>query len=272
MRIRSIKPEFWRSDDTVALPISARLTFIGLWSYVDDNGVGSAKLSSIVSDLYAEDLVRDPPETLQRVSGDIQAIENRGMIVRYNDGKRELLYVTAWDSHQLVNRPSKGHGYPLPPAEIVEAGKTLMQTAGDPPEGLSAGAGEQGNRGAEEMEQGSGPPAPPAQPVEPIRLDVDELVVAMIEELKARDIRFPDNLDSWKNAARLLIDKDKRDLPEALNVLRWSQRNSFWRKNIMAMPKFREKYDRLRAEMQDDLEKQNRKNGHKQENFDWLDV
>lgn len=40
MRIRNIKPEFWRSQDITALDKSARLTFIGLWNYVDDNGVG----------------------------------------------------------------------------------------------------------------------------------------------------------------------------------------------------------------------------------------
>ena len=40
MRIRTIKPEFWRSDDITALGWATRLLFIGLWSYVDDNGVG----------------------------------------------------------------------------------------------------------------------------------------------------------------------------------------------------------------------------------------
>ena len=40
MRIRSIKPEFWTSDDITALAVDDRLLFIGLWSYVDDNGVG----------------------------------------------------------------------------------------------------------------------------------------------------------------------------------------------------------------------------------------
>ena len=33
MRIRSIKPEFWRSDDITALSLEDRLLFIGLWSY-----------------------------------------------------------------------------------------------------------------------------------------------------------------------------------------------------------------------------------------------
>ena len=39
-RIRSIKPEFFTSEVVAELPLSTRLTFIGLWTYVDDNGVG----------------------------------------------------------------------------------------------------------------------------------------------------------------------------------------------------------------------------------------
>ena len=43
MRIRSIKPDFWRSDDLDRLDWHTRLVYIGLWSYVDDNGVGREK-------------------------------------------------------------------------------------------------------------------------------------------------------------------------------------------------------------------------------------
>ena len=150
----------------MSLPISARLTFIGLWSYVDDNGVGDARVSSIVGDLYADDMARDPQETLKRVSGDLQTLENVGLIVSYSDKNhpnRSLIFIRNWTRHQVVNRPSKGNGYPLPsddelslPAETSELDKhsgdtqeTLMRI----PETLSAGAGEQGSRGA--GEQGS---------------------------------------------------------------------------------------------------------------------
>ncbi len=68
MRIRSIKPEFYRSDDIDALDWESRFLFIALWSYVDDNGVGLDKLASIAADLFAGDLERDPQETFARVS------------------------------------------------------------------------------------------------------------------------------------------------------------------------------------------------------------
>ncbi|MGP9760691.1 hypothetical protein [Corynebacterium sp. AOP12-C2-36] len=168
MRIRSIKPEFWRSEDIAALPLSARLTFIGLWSYVDDNGVGEARTSSIAADLYADDLACNPHETLRRVSGDTQTLEDAGLIVRYIVGKRHLLYVTTWKDHQVISRPSKGHCYPLPTAETIEAHAKCMRPSGDTHDTPLHGAGEQGSRGT--GEQGiTTSPEPPVPATEPKR-------------------------------------------------------------------------------------------------------
>ena len=50
MRIRSIKPEFWTSDDVAQHDWNTRLLFIGLWSYVDDNGVTRPGLESFLAE------------------------------------------------------------------------------------------------------------------------------------------------------------------------------------------------------------------------------
>lgn len=160
VRIRSIKPEFWRSDDIAALPLSARLLFIGLWSYVDDNGVGSDKVSSIAADLFAADLEADPAETFRRVSADSACLESRGLIVRYRADGKPLLYVRNWTRHQLVKNPSNGKKYPLPPAELLEPFALLPSVYGESTETLGTGAGEQGNRGAEEQGRAEGAVAP----------------------------------------------------------------------------------------------------------------
>lgn len=151
MRIRSIKPEFWRSDDIAALPISARLLFIGLWSYVDDNGVGLDKLPSIAADLFADDLAVDPAETLRRVAADTTRLSDAGLILRYEAGGKPLLYVTKWESHQIVKNPSKGHLYELPSGEKLKNARGLRKPSVDPTETLGTGAGEQGSRGTGEQ-------------------------------------------------------------------------------------------------------------------------
>lgn len=160
MRIRSIKPEFWRSDDIDALDWDTRLVFVGLWSYVDDNGVGIYKMSNIVSDLFANDFYRDPNATLNRVSEALKRLESRSMIDLYRVGDREYLYITNWERHQRVNNPNKPR-YPLPTSENSEPIEDLSRSDTGSDETLSPGAGEQRSRGTGEqgssLAQTSGP-------------------------------------------------------------------------------------------------------------------
>lgn len=52
--------------------------------------------------------------------------------------------------------------------------------------------------------------------------------------------------DEWRTDARLLLDRDGRELDKALALIDWCQADSFWRSNIQSMPTFRAKYDGLR--------------------------
>ena len=105
MRIRTIKPEFWRSEDIAALSIEDRLLFIGLWSYVEDNGVGRDEPQLIQCDLYPLDTFT---EASLRTHGGLMRLSQQGLITRYEgpDGRR-YLQINSWDKHQKINRPSK---------------------------------------------------------------------------------------------------------------------------------------------------------------------
>ena len=153
MRIRSIKPEFWRSDDIDALPLEDRLLFIGLWSYVDDGGIGIDKESSIIADLFAGDLSRNPHETSVRVHEGLDRLHRAGLITRYRVSGKRYLYVTAWSEHQKINRPSPTTR-PRPTsdnAEITEPSEQTHEPSVSPHEEIPFGAGEQGSRGAGEV-------------------------------------------------------------------------------------------------------------------------
>ena len=78
-RIRSIKPEFFTSEAIAALQLSARLTFIGLWTYADDNGVGIYNELLITAAIWP--LERDNLETLSRTREDIASL-SRGLDLR----------------------------------------------------------------------------------------------------------------------------------------------------------------------------------------------
>lgn len=134
-RIRSIKPEFFTSETLARIPLSARLTFIGLWTYVDDNGVGVDNERLIGAALYPLD--DDPLEGLRRVSEDLRQLSAVGVITRYEVAGRRYLYVTNWDEHQKVSHPGKPR-YPLPPPNLP---KPPTSGSGNPLEGLRNGSG-----------------------------------------------------------------------------------------------------------------------------------
>lgn len=146
MRIRSIKPEFWSSEDVAALDWEARLVFIGLWSYVDDNGVGRDVPKLIVADLFP--LEDDPRETLARVSRALLQLSEHSLITRYegSDG-RHYLFITGWQ-HQRIDRPAKPR-YPRPTSGDAPIRDTLATPSRHPRENLATGTGEQGNRGTD---------------------------------------------------------------------------------------------------------------------------
>jgi hypothetical protein len=164
MRIRSIKPEFWRSDDITSLELADRLLFVGLWSYVDDNGVGLDRLASIAADLFSGDLELDSRETFARVSGGLLHLAEARRITRYTVDGRDYLHITNWEKHQRIDKPAKAR-YPLPTSANAAIRDTLATPSGDTRETLAPGTGEQGNRGTEEQRhEPAAPPAPADAP------------------------------------------------------------------------------------------------------------
>lgn len=81
------------------------------------------------------------------------------------------------------------------------------------------------------------------------RPDVEELCEVM-QFLNADRGAKATITKTWRGEARLLLDRDKRPLMEALTVMRWAARDSFWRANILSIPTFRKQYDKLKLGME----------------------
>ena len=144
MRIRSIHPEFWRSEDVAAMDWETRLVFIGLWSYVDDNGVGRDNEKLIMAELFP--LEDDPRATLATVSRALQTLSDGGQIERYSVDGKALLYITAWEKWQRIDRPSKKRFEPPTCGNAVPR-DTLATPSRDYFVALASGEGEKGRRG-----------------------------------------------------------------------------------------------------------------------------
>lgn len=74
------------------------------------------------------------------------------------------------------------------------------------------------------------------------------LCALLADLIEANGSKRPSVSKGWLDAARLMLDRDGRELEKAERLLRWCQADEFWRANILSMPKFREKYDQLRLQ------------------------
>lgn len=98
-----------------------------------------------------------------------------------------------------------------------------------------------------------------AKKPEPQRDDVAALCTRLADHIEANTGERPEINESWKTAARLLLDKDKRDLDKALALIDWCQNDEFWRTNILSMKTFRKQYTQLRLKARAEWEKNHRK-------------
>nr|DAQ92423.1 MAG TPA: replisome organizer [Caudoviricetes sp.] len=160
MRIRTIKPEFWTSNDIADLSLEDRLLFIGLWSYVDDHGRGRAEAHLIIAALFPRDMFANPRETVARVSRGLSHLSDAGLIHRYEVEGAPFFAVTAWTKHQRVDKPRPSR---IPSPEeadtttipqndanretVAKESRNCREGVAKPLDTSAPGTGEQGNRG-----------------------------------------------------------------------------------------------------------------------------
>ncbi|MES1975862.1 MAG: hypothetical protein V4472_25670 [Pseudomonadota bacterium] len=94
------------------------------------------------------------------------------------------------------------------------------------------------------------------------RPEVARLCALLADLIEANGSKRPVVTKRWLDAARLLIDSDGRPVDKAEALVRWSQASEFWRTVVLSMPKFRDKYDQLR--LQANQEHKAKSNGHGQ--------
>lgn len=101
MRIRTIKPEFFSSLTIHELPIPARLTFIGMWNYADDEGRERCDERLLKAAIWPLDSEIGPDEVVEHVA----AIERVGLASRYEVAGRCYYQIRNWHEHQTISKP-----------------------------------------------------------------------------------------------------------------------------------------------------------------------
>ncbi|MFI8200062.1 hypothetical protein ACIF6K_26660 [Streptomyces sp. NPDC085942] len=248
-RIRTIKPTYFTSLTIADLSYEQRLTFIGLWTHVDDEGrcIDDARL--IKAAVWPLD-----DRTAADVEDDLKALTESSLITRYTLTRRSYIAVTGWAEHQRINRPTPSK-YPAP--EQAESSPETPLTSGDEDSSNTHTQLSEDSRPERNREQGTGKgtgnressvPASQAPDPAPLREDVERICQHLAQRVEDNGSKRPTITKAWRTAARLMLDKDGRTEDQVHGCIDWCQDSDFWRSNVMSLPKLREKYDTLRLQ------------------------
>lgn len=117
-RIRTIKPEFWCSEQIVECSTNARLLFVGLWNFADDQGVHPASAKQLKMEVFPGDSF-----TIQQIVEWVSELRAAGLVAQYRCAQGLYWWaVTGWH-HQKIERPSNKY----PPPQEDEKSATVRR-------------------------------------------------------------------------------------------------------------------------------------------------
>lgn len=201
-RIRSIKPDFFKSASIARLTYRSRLTFQGLWCLADDQGRLRDDARVIAGELWPQ----EDDVTWREVEEDLAALGALEFINRYAVDDVGYLQVGNWHVHQKINKATASK-YPAPPGAGTEEETLLRESSGS---GVSTGATvenvgtesylEEGEGEREKEKEREGEPPHPETPPSP-RCDAHQNHVTPGPCWACRDARM--RRQDWDRAERL---------------------------------------------------------------------
>jgi hypothetical protein len=121
-----ISPEFFSSGPVSELPVTAMLTFAGLWCYFDDYGRGEDDAGLVKAAVWP----RRRAHMEAKVAADLDVIASKRLICRYEVGGVRLIHSPSWKEHQAISHPTRSR---LPPCQGHELAlyKKFLEETGD---------------------------------------------------------------------------------------------------------------------------------------------
>lgn len=221
-RMRTMKPEFFKSRSLAKLPRDARMTYVGLWTEADDHGNGIADARLLKGTIWPLD---DDIEPLH-VSAFLRMLAASTHIQLYTVGDETYFHIINFFKHQAAayrrgepKYPGPSAGQPLDPDPARES---VQESAERTPPSAGTGNREQGTRN---RDLGAAPeshsPAPPRgrgasgpQATAAYRL-VDDT-------LGRRELTAATRTALAIEVTQLLLEVDPPEIAEGLK--RWSRR------------------------------------------------
>src|SRR5438876_1116129 len=118
-RIRSIKPEFWSSGQVLECSPIARLLFLGMLNFADDEGRLPFSAKSIKAQIFPAD-----PFSFEDIEGMLGELSTNDLVLTYEVDGKQYLQITGWKKHQRIDKPQPAK-YPPPPEHSSSVRRTL---------------------------------------------------------------------------------------------------------------------------------------------------
>lgn len=103
-RIRTIKPEFWTSEQVAECSPIARLLFIGMWNFADDAGNMPASCKTLKMQIFPGDDI-----AVAGIDKLVSELIENGLVAPYSSEGKGYWHITGWEKHQKIERPSYRH-------------------------------------------------------------------------------------------------------------------------------------------------------------------
>ncbi len=134
-KIRTVKPDYWASEQVVSCSIPARLLFIGLWNFCDDAGVHPASHKRLKMEVFPGDDCTDDD-----IKNWIDELHNAKLLKTFEADDNKLYWlVTGW-GHQKIVRPFYKYPSPKQSSNNAQAAiKQCISTASTLPEQVGIG-------------------------------------------------------------------------------------------------------------------------------------
>lgn len=223
-RIRSIKPEFFTSEQVATCSPTARLLFIGLWCFCDDGGIHPYSVKRIKMEVFPGD---DFDE--EYIDSLLAELMSARLLRSYVVAGQRFVIVTGWH-HQRIDKPNRK--YPPPPneASFDDHSQNGIGTVSErlPPDGSRVESSRVESNGKEGSRDFSGEPEDPASPQPP----VDVAAFPCVGKVSQWTLLQP-KLDEWQSCFPALD-----VLGEVRKARQWLLDNPGRRKTANGMTRF----------------------------------
>jgi len=140
-RIRTVKPEFWSSEQVMSCTPLARLLFIGIWNFCDDGGNHPLSPRTIKALVFPGDDI-----TVESVDGLLGELKSSNLIALYSVEGKTYLHVRGWRHQKIDKRTFKYPAFIGGPDESSPSGsRVLDEESSNGSRVLTPGREEEGN-------------------------------------------------------------------------------------------------------------------------------